>query len=151
MEQQKGLTGSTLKIIAMVTMLIDHIGASILERGVMPKVADGSVMDAGVEAMKVYNRWKVVDMACRGIGRIAFPIFCFLLVEGIFFWCRTMTSTSRSLTAAKFILRSDRLKTDLWNSISLRTDRLWLFLRSDRTGSKRRDRLCYHFRSNYFL
>ena len=82
MEQQKGLTGSTLKIIAMVTMLIDHIGASILERGVMPKVADGSVMDAGVEAMKVYNRWKVVDMACRGIGRIAFPIFCFLLVEG---------------------------------------------------------------------
>lgn len=33
MEQQKGLTGSTLKIIAMVTMLIDHIGASILERG----------------------------------------------------------------------------------------------------------------------
>lgn len=64
MEQQKGLTGSTLKIIAMVTMLIDHIGASILERGVMPKVADGSVMDAGVEAMKVYNRWKVVDMAC---------------------------------------------------------------------------------------
>ena len=82
MEQQKGLTGSTLKIIAMVTMLIDHIGASILERGVMPKAADGSVMDAGVEAMKVYNRWKVVDMACRGIGRIAFPIFCFLLVEG---------------------------------------------------------------------
>ena len=84
MEQQKGLTGSTLKIIAMVTMLIDHIGASILERGVMPKVADGSVMDAGVEAMKVYNRWKVVDMACRGIGRIAFPIFCFLIVEGFF-------------------------------------------------------------------
>ena len=61
MEQQKGLTGSTLKIIAMVTMLIDHIGASILERGVMPKVADGSVMDAGVEAMKVYNRWKAVS------------------------------------------------------------------------------------------
>ena len=36
---------------------------------------------------------------------------------------------------------SDRLKTDLWNSISLRTDRLWLFLRSDWTGSKRRDQI----------
>ena len=52
---------------------------------------------------------------------------------------------------AKFILRSDWLKTNLWNGIPLRTDRLWFFLRSDRTGGKRRDRLCHHFRSNYFL
>ena len=82
MEQQKGLTGSTLKIIAMVTMLIDHIGASILERGVMPKAADGSVMDAGVEAMKVYNRWKAVDMACRGIGKnISADCFCSALSQ----------------------------------------------------------------------
>ncbi len=43
------------------------------------------------------------------------------------------------------------LKTNLWNGIPLRTDRLWFFLRSDRTGGKRRDRLCHHFRSNYFL
>lgn len=82
MEQQKGLTGSALKIIAMITMLIDHIGASILEQGVMPKVAEGSVIDAGVAAMKAYNRWKGLDIVCRSIGRVAFPIFCFLLVEG---------------------------------------------------------------------
>ena len=76
MEQQKGLTGSTLKIIAMVTMLIDHIGASILERGVMPKVADGSVMDAGVEAMKVYNRWKVWHAVASEGSHFRFSAFC---------------------------------------------------------------------------
>ena len=102
MEQQKGLTGSTLKIIAMVTMLIDHIGASILERGVMPKVADGSVMDAGVEAMKVYNRWKVVDMACRGIGRIAFPLF----VSGRIFAYRQLEKIFQQTVSVQPYLRS---------------------------------------------
>ena len=32
---KKGLTGSTLKIIAMIAMLIDHIGAAILSRILM--------------------------------------------------------------------------------------------------------------------
>lgn len=44
----------TLKIIALITMIIDHYGA-VFQEGV-----------------KIY----------RIIGRIAFPIYCFLLVEG---------------------------------------------------------------------
>ena len=32
MQENKGLSGSTLKMIAIVTMFIDHIGAVIVER-----------------------------------------------------------------------------------------------------------------------
>jgi len=62
----KGLSGSTLKIIAMVTMLIDHIGAAVLARMIIA----GNV--------ELYDTYRVL----RLIGRVAFPIFCFLLVEG---------------------------------------------------------------------
>lgn len=82
MEQKKGLTGSTLKIIAMVTMLIDHIGASILENGVLKEITNQSVVSADVAALHAYNRWLFVDRILRFTGRLAFPIFCFLLVEG---------------------------------------------------------------------
>lgn len=52
--KQRGLSQEGLKIIACVTMLIDHVGAVLL-----PKY-----------------------FFLRGIGRIAFPIYCFLLAEG---------------------------------------------------------------------
>ena len=32
MENKKGISGSTLKMIAIVTMVIDHIGAAVLAR-----------------------------------------------------------------------------------------------------------------------
>lgn len=51
--ERKGVSQEGLKLIACITMLIDHIGATM-------------VPGAGL----------------RIIGRIAFPIFCFLLVEG---------------------------------------------------------------------
>lgn len=63
----KGLTGSTLKIIAMTAMLIDHIGAAVLVRMIY-STGDTAIYD-------IYT-------ISRKIGRIAFPIFCFLLVEG---------------------------------------------------------------------
>ncbi len=82
MEQTKGLTGSTLKIIAMVTMLLDHIGASILENGVLKEISGQSVTSADVASLHAYNRWRLVDQILRFTGRLAFPIFCFLLIEG---------------------------------------------------------------------
>ena len=70
MELRKtGLSGSTLKIIALVTMFIDHIGAVIVQRTMwMP----------GFE----HDFWRSLYWPLRYIGRLAFPIFCFLLVEG---------------------------------------------------------------------
>ncbi len=65
--ENRGLSGSTLKIIAMIAMLIDHIGAVVLARVII-----------GTGNREIYE----IYMVLRKIGRIAFPIFCFLLVEG---------------------------------------------------------------------
>lgn len=65
----KGITGSTLKLIAIITMFIDHIGAAIVEKMPSFSISQG-------------NRLFYFDMVLRYIGRIAFPIFCFLLIEG---------------------------------------------------------------------
>ncbi len=70
-----GLSGSTLKIIAMVTMLIDHIGAVVLLRYILR-------MQSGVPDIEQFNQLVTLYRVLRGIGRIAFPIYCFLLVEG---------------------------------------------------------------------
>ena len=52
--KEKIFSQEGLKLIACITMLIDHIGATIIP-----------------------------NMDFRIIGRLAFPIYCFLMVEGI--------------------------------------------------------------------
>lgn len=64
---KKNISGSTLKMIAVITMLIDHVGAVILARVLQIEWSE--------ELYQVYY-------LLRTIGRIAFPIYCFLLVEG---------------------------------------------------------------------
>ena len=54
------LSGTALKRIACLSMLLDHIGASLLENGL----------------------FRCSAIAPRLVGRLAFPIYCFLLVEG---------------------------------------------------------------------
>lgn len=71
-EKMQVLSGSVLKVIAMVVMLIDH-GAYILLTQYPPAMTPLFTLgDTG------YSLYRI----CRDIGRIAFPIFCFLLVEG---------------------------------------------------------------------
>ncbi len=65
-ERRRGISGSTLKIIAIAAMFIDHVGAVVVLR---------MLHDYNSEIYTLYN-------VLRGIGRIGFPIFCFLLVEG---------------------------------------------------------------------
>lgn len=69
-----GISGSTLKLLAIITMFIDHAGATVI-RAVLrhPYITE----DASRLAL-----WKNIYQISRQIGRIAFPIFCFLLVEG---------------------------------------------------------------------
>lgn len=77
-----GIAGSTLKWIAIDSMLIDHISAVVLARflSVMPSAAVYSVFGIQVN----YAALSQLHDILRGIGRLAFPIFCFLLVEGFY-------------------------------------------------------------------
>lgn len=69
------LSGSSLKMIAICAMAIDHFAASVLYYGyILPAVP----LVPHTTPWILYQ----VYQAMRFIGRIAFPIFCFLLVEG---------------------------------------------------------------------
>ena len=65
------LSWSQLKLIAYITMLIDHTAHILLQNGIM------------VAYPQCFPYVKPVMILMRGIGRIAFPIFSFLLVEGL--------------------------------------------------------------------
>lgn len=82
---KKGISGSTIKIIAIIAMLIDHVAAALLTRMLIQKGA------LGLRFMgeRTRNAWMAENgrlfygmEAMRAIGRLGFPIFCFLLVEG---------------------------------------------------------------------
>ena len=81
--QKKGITGSTLKITACVLMLIDHMGAVLLE-GLLRTKMTSAVMDLEQQQdfLSRYGTIYYLDLAMRLMGRLAFPIFCFLLLEG---------------------------------------------------------------------
>lgn len=73
---KKYFTGSTLKIIAACCMLVDHIGQVVLKNGVVLSAPYSLFTDAQFSILL-----SAVNV-CHMVGRIAFPIFCFLLVEG---------------------------------------------------------------------
>ena len=71
-----GLSSSTLKLFACITMLIDHTGGSVvLQLLNQPAIRANAVR---------YNQILSVYTVMRQIGRLAFPIFCFLIVEGYY-------------------------------------------------------------------
>lgn len=61
----KCLSGSALKVIAVISMTIDHVALYVM---------------AGHMGMQ--DQW-LYDVL-RGVGRLAFPIFAFLAIEGFF-------------------------------------------------------------------
>lgn len=79
MKARMGISGGALKWIAVITMAIDHLGASILETFVL-NAWGGSPL--GYAFSGQWDEIFGVDRILRYIGRPAFPIFCFLLVQG---------------------------------------------------------------------
>ena len=90
MAEKKGFTGYHLKLIAHITMAIDHLAAVVIWRiyaasfGIRPGLYYSEYWQDQVivwmaehqEMMYTIYEWM------RYIGRMAFPIYCFLLVEG---------------------------------------------------------------------
>lgn len=73
-KRTKSLTTAKLKYIAVISMLIDHFGAAFFI--IYTSYYDGTQEFVGAD-------WMYQIM--RGIGRTAFPIYCFALVEGFFY------------------------------------------------------------------
>ena len=81
----RGFSGSTLKLIAVITMIIDHTAAGVLGRYLFMS----GIGSLDINNMAVSDQWMDQNAALYGaynimrmIGRIAFPIYCFLLVQG---------------------------------------------------------------------
>jgi hypothetical protein len=72
-----GVSGFTLKMAAVISMLIDHCAATILERILIASQA-GDFAFVGEHWMGFYYLYT----GMRIIGRFAFPIYCYLIVEG---------------------------------------------------------------------
>lgn len=79
------ISGSVLKMVAITTMLIDHLGAGLLLPLLsLPPTSPLSTNDHGISFL--FHRYLLTYefySLLRIIGRSAFPIFCFLLVEGL--------------------------------------------------------------------
>lgn len=76
------LNGSVLKIIAILTMFIDHFCAVLLSS--RPKEISFSLYEMisiGGKYLSTQQLDQIYDIG-RSIGRLAFPLFCFLLVQG---------------------------------------------------------------------
>lgn len=83
------ITGTGLKTIAVVTMLIDHIAAGFLLYWLNQQTD-----------VDVFNHYRTVYMVMRCIGRMAFPIYCYMLVEGFLHTSNLKKYVQRILTMA---------------------------------------------------
>ena len=92
-----GLNGNQLKLIAVVSMLCDHAAIRLLAYGLIP-----ALYAVGEDALA--ERWNQVFWILRSAGRMAFPIYVFLLTEG---FCHTRNRRRYALRLGVFALISE--------------------------------------------
>ena len=68
-EKYKVLSGSALKCIALFTMICDHVGSHLLR-------------DANIVLLHAGQKTLTLATVMTKLGRLSFPIYCFLLAEG---------------------------------------------------------------------
>lgn len=92
-----GLNGNQLKLIAVVSMLCDHAAIRLLACGLLPALYTVGETEAA-------ERWNQVFWILRSVGRMAFPIYVFLLTEG---FCHTRNRRRYALRLGMFALLSE--------------------------------------------
>ena len=79
-DRRSGLTGNMLKTLGMLFMLLDHVGVALIERGILQSGDPAALQQILLTDSGRF--WWQVDRVLRYTGRLAFPFFAFLLVEG---------------------------------------------------------------------
>ena len=92
-----GLNGNQLKLIAVISMLCDHAAIRLLAYGLIP-----ALYVAGKDT--VAECWNQAFWILRSVGRMAFPIYVFLLTEG---FCHTRNRRRYALRLGVFALISE--------------------------------------------
>lgn len=82
------MSGFILRIIAMVTMLTDHIACNLLDAGTLSTIM-------------------------RSIGRIAFPIYAFLLAEGFLIYYKNKDKVKKHISSLIVLIVAFELFYDL--------------------------------------
>lgn len=95
MKLSKGklLSGSALKLIAVIAMLIDH---TALVLSALPCFKE--------PVLTLFGQTYTLYFLARKVGRIAFPLFCFLIAEGFY---HTKKPKKYILTLALFAVLSE--------------------------------------------
>lgn len=93
-ERKGGISGSTVKLVGIITMLIDHFAAVVLARILIRMTLSGEWSEP------LYSAYNCLRM----VGRLGFPIFCFLLVEG---FGRTRSKTKYAVRMGLFAIISE--------------------------------------------
>lgn len=103
MKRKIGLSGFALKRLAVLSMIIDHIGSLLLRAMLEPYKVDGVLM---VNRDSPTALWHIMEAreVCEILGSVAFPIFCFLIVEG---FLHTRNRVGYGLRMALFALLSE--------------------------------------------
>ena len=92
-KREIGFSHNALIIIAMFTMFLDHFAYMIIQNGKLFGYDEGLYLSAISQAEG--KKWLAAYTVLRTIGRISFPIYSFLIVEGF----------RRTSNVFKYILR----------------------------------------------
>lgn len=72
------LSTNKLKLIAVLSMIIDHFGSIIMDGVMAPYMIDGYLTFTTDMPWLVFNAVSIKNL-CEILGSIAFPIFCFMI------------------------------------------------------------------------
>lgn len=81
LERVQFLTGNSLKIVACLTMFVDHFSKILVEM-IMSEKLFPLYLNGGISGELFYRIDDFQRSVLNGIGTIAFPLFCLLLAEG---------------------------------------------------------------------